>query len=442
MPSPVAEIRLSLPGTAEQLDLRGLELLRERRLVRVDEGRTRISQSSGGRSHGVQRSPLAFGGIRTERESSPWWAMAFDPPIDIDEVRLYNRLDGWGVRADHLAVAFSEPGGELQDLVSVDSDLIIDSTLALLRRLTGLDLPVEILATKGSADQARREVLGSLAGLASRARLAKSREEQRLLASLLPRRPMAGQKNLTDDEWALLGHLLACERLRVPSSKTSVVSFHRVLDTRDKLSRLETEVNRAATVLRCEPVLLTRHGFSEVSALRRRSGEFLDLIERAGNVLAECGYPAMLAYGTLLGAVREGDFLAHDDDVDMLIPIPAATRDDVEKALAPLADQLRARGWRVSRPNSYTNFHLTDPGTRLHVDVFPLLVDGSSASLHMEEMRLRPIPTRIVLPPKPFTFLGRDVLVPADPEAFLEERYGAGWSTPDPFYDWPWKLQD
>jgi hypothetical protein len=150
----------------------------------------------------------------------------------------------------------------------------------------------------------------------------------------------------------------------------------------------------------------------------------------------------MLAYGTLLGAVREGNFLAHDDDIDMLIPTTAGNREDVEKTLRSLSEQLRSKGWRVSRPNSYTNFHLTEPSTKLHVDVFPLLVTGDRTSLHMEKMKLREISTDIVLPPRSFSFLGQKMLVPADPEAFLAERYGKSWTIPDPFYDWPWKLQN
>ena len=95
----------------------------------------------------------------------------------------------------------------------------------------------------------------------------------------------------------------------------------------------------------------------------------------------------------------------------------------------------------MTRPNSYTNFHLVEPSTKLHVDVFPLLVDGDRTKLHMEKMRLRDIATDILLPPRSFTFLGEEMLVPADPEAFLVERYGEGWSTPDQFYDWTWKLE-
>ena len=35
--------------------------------------------------------------------------------------------------------------------------------------------------------------------------------------------------------------------------------------------------------------------------------------------LTELGYDSFLSYGTLLGAVRDHDFIEHDDDVDMAV---------------------------------------------------------------------------------------------------------------------------
>lgn len=440
--SPVSRIRLFLPESEGQLDLRGLELFRGGRRVAVDSAGTAIAQSSDVRRPGARRSPFAMGGIRTQKETGPWWAVTFDPPVDADEIRVYNRLDGWGVRANTLTVAAAGPDGLFRTVRSVDSDRVIETTVALLGRLTGLDLDASTLKTEESAAAARLQVLAELARRAGTGLLTADREEQRLLASLIRRRRLSDDETLSDDEWTLLGHLLAAERVRVPSSKTSMATFHRVLDSRAKLTRLETEVNRAGEILGSPRAVLTRHGFTDIGMLQQRSDDFVGLMQRVAAVLDDCGYPAMLAYGTLLGAVREGNFLAHDDDIDMLIPITAATREDVEKVLGPLAQELRSKGWQVSRPNSYTNFHLTEPGTGLHVDVFPLLVDGDRSSLHMEKMQLRQIATDIVLPPRPFTFLGQKMLAPADPEAFLAERYGDGWSTPDPFYDWPWKLED
>jgi hypothetical protein len=439
---PVSQIRVFLPKTEGELDLRGIELYQGGRRVTVDDAKTTVDQSSDARRPGNRRSPFVLGGIRSRKETGPWWTVAFDSPVVADEVRVLNRLDGWGARSRHLTVAVAGPDGRYSTVRSVDSDRVVTSTLELIARLTGRELDASVLASEQAAASARTEVLAELARRAGEGLLTPDREEQRLLASLVRRHRLAEGDTLTDDEWTLLGHLLAAERLRVPGTATSMRSFHRVLDTREALRRLETEANRAGEVLGTPQAVLTRHGLTNVGGLRERSAEHVALMQKAAAALAERGYPAMIAYGTLLGAVREGDFLAHDDDIDMLIPLQASTREQAEEQLAALHRQMREDGWGISRPNSYTNFHLTDPRTRLHIDVFPLLVDGDSTQLHMEKMQLRAIPTSVVLPPSTITFLGEEMLAPAEPEAFLAERYGDGWGTPDPFYDWPWRLRD
>lgn len=439
---PVSQIRLFLPKVQGELDLRGLELYDAGRRVTINDAKTTIEQSSDARRPGNQRSPFVLGGIRSRKEVGPWWTVTFDSPVVADEVRVFNRLDGWGNRSRHLTVAVAGADGTFSTVRSADSDRVVKATLELLARLTGRDVDPSVLASVEAATAARTEILGELARRAGEGLLTADREEQRLLASLIRTHRLPADELLTDDEWTLLAHLLVAERVRVPSTKTSMRSFHLVLDSHAALERLQTEVDRAGEVLGAPEAVVTRHGLTDVGGLRKRSAEHVELMRKAAGVLDECGYPAMLAYGTLLGAVREGDFLAHDDDIDMLIPMQAATREDAEEILGDLHARLRERGWKVSRPNSYTNFHLTDQATGLHIDVFPLLVDGDSAQLHMEKMKLRAIPTSVVLPPSTITFLGEEMLAPAQPEAFLAERYGETWSTPDPFYDWPWALRD
>lgn len=438
---PAAEVRFSLPRDGQhQLDLRGLELYRRGKRVDVDLSTASVTQSSDVTKD--DRSPFGFGGIRTAREIAPWWSVRFDPPVDADEVRVFNRLDGYGVRTRALSVAVGR-GAEGPDVVvTVDSDRVVRHTLDVLSRICGTPLDEAVLASAEAAGAARADVLARLAERARTGLLTTDPEEQRLLAQLLPTERPDDEAELSDDEWALLGHLLAAERHRAPGTATSMRAFQFVLRSKADLHRLGDEVNRAGEVLGAPRAVLTRHGIVDVGGLRERSDDYIATIENASAVLESCGYPTMLAYGTLLGAVREGDFLAHDDDVDLMVPLDAPGRAEGEPLLAELRERLQAKGWKVSRPNSYTNFHLHDPETKLHVDVFPLFVGGESTLLHMEKMQLRSIDTDIVMPPRTLEFKGHELLGPARPEAFLEERYGPGWSVADPFYDWPWTLRD
>lgn len=432
----VLELTLFLPRREEgQLDLRGIELYQAGR--RVDPAGARVTQSSDATKD--DRSPFAMGGIRTSRETGPWWSLRFEQPVEVDEIRVYNRLDGFGRRNRRLTVVATGPAGTAAR-VSTDSDRVVRRTLELATRLTGIKVDEEVLGSVERSRDVRETVVAALAARARGGLLTANPVEQQLLVSWVALAPGPDDEGPSDDDWALLGHVLAAERLRLPTTATSIRTFHLILRTRARLERLSREVNAAGEVLGTAPAVLSRHGMVDDGGLRRRSTEYLDTIERASALLGGLGFPTMLAYGTLLGAVRDKDFLAHDDDVDVMIPLDVPDRDHAEPVLERLRSDLRSAGWRVSQPNSYTNFHLRDPSTGLHVDVFPLFVDGERTTLHMEKMQLRPIPTAVVMPPTSLVFRGRELLGPADPEAFLAERYGAGWSVADPYYDWPWRL--
>ncbi|GAA4720872.1 hypothetical protein GCM10023216_07390 [Isoptericola chiayiensis] len=434
----VREIELFLPRREEgQLDLRGIELYRGGRRIALDGDRVDVTQSSDATKD--DRSPFMMGGIRTKREVGPWWRMWLAETLDVDEIRVYNRLDGFGRRNRRLTVAYAADDGRFTP-VSTDSDRVVRSTLDLLARLTAITVTDEDLGSVERARALRRELLARLADRAREGLLTADPTEQRLVLSAIRLEPGSDDEEPSDDEWALLGHALAAERHRVPTTATSIRTFHLLLRTRARLERLAREANAAGEVVGTPPAVLSRHGLVDDGGLRARSDEYLDTIERASRLLGDLGYPTMLAYGTLLGAVREKDFLAHDDDVDLMVPLEAMDRDSAEPVLGELRLALQQKGWKVTRPNSYTNFHLHDPSNGLHVDVFPLFVDGERTTLHMEKMKLRSIATSIVMPPAPITFKGRELLGPAKPEAFLAERYGDGWSVSDPYYDWPWRL--
>ena len=53
--------------------------------------------------------------------------------------------------------------------------------------------------------------------------------------------------------------------------------------------------------------------------------------------------------GTLLGAVREGSILAHDDDIDLLVYLGHVAPPDVSIASYVLERSIRARGHEVIR---------------------------------------------------------------------------------------------
>ena len=80
------------------------------------------------------------------------------------------------------------------------------------------------------------------------------------------------------------------------------------------------------------------------NTLHRR---LLDAMTRTLADLDELGYTVAITGGTLLGAVREGSILAHDDDIDLLVYLGESAPPDISIASYALERSIalaRSRG--------------------------------------------------------------------------------------------------
>ena len=110
----------------------------------------------------------------------------------------------------------------------------------------------------------------------------------------------------------------------------------------------------------------------------------LSILTRIDSICRENGLKYMLAYGTLLGAVRHKGFIPWDDDIDLLLP-----RKDYE-TLRSVAKSFNTKEWKLlsysNEPRfllpfmKYCNKHtiVTPPRFNtgfvygLSIDIFPL----------------------------------------------------------------------
>lgn len=166
-------------------------------------------------------------------------------------------------------------------------------------------------------------------------------------------------------------------------------------------------------------------------------GLLLDEVEALLRFLNDrAGVPAFICYGTLLGAVRNGRLIGHDNDVDIAYLSDQAYPVDVVREGFRVERLLRAEGWRVRRGS----------GTRLNVQV--RLGDGSVRfvdifTAHWVEGRLY-IPSdtgfelsrSTLLPLTTVELHGRPMPAPADSETLLAATYGEGWRVPDPAFQY------
>lgn len=160
---------------------------------------------------------------------------------------------------------------------------------------------------------------------------------------------------------------------------------------------------------------------------RHRSiGQFPEALRAAMRCLEAAGIETFLTAGTLLGAIREGDFLPFDKDIDLGV-----------SSRVPMADIARAM---AADPDFDTDWKPGDDGIlycwrwkkRLAIDFFRFYEEGDTVwyGLHRsgELMKWVHKPFELV----DLDWLGIKVRIPADSEFFLEEVYGPDWRIPDP----------
>ncbi len=146
----------------------------------------------------------------------------------------------------------------------------------------------------------------------------------------------------------------------------------------------------------------------------------------------ETGRDLFVAYGTLLGLVRDGDLIAHDDDVDAMFMLEADNAYDAGQEFAKIADSLKNAGQNILNTFPGGNFHWAMPNG-INLDVFGYWCDGQEISGYMFSFAGN---ENDVFPAKRENLCGVEVLVPSNPEKFLQGVYGDGWSVPDPHFQW------
>ncbi|MBQ8704674.1 MAG: LicD family protein [Bacteroidales bacterium] len=152
-----------------------------------------------------------------------------------------------------------------------------------------------------------------------------------------------------------------------------------------------------------------------------------NILQLTDRLLNECGIPYFLAFGTLLGAVREGDFINGDEDVDIII--------SDEERLYNSLPYLYKHGLFVNRIYRDELYSFHTEGRHGHIDLYVMK--------EVTKPRIfRRIYTRICynLHPKHFfteisndgkyKLHGKSYPYPSNPEKLLVHWYGRNWRIP------------
>ncbi len=165
----------------------------------------------------------------------------------------------------------------------------------------------------------------------------------------------------------------------------------------------------------------------QVEPLIKAIAEVLDALKSAG-------VDGFLAYGTLLGAVRNGALIGHDSDADLGYVSDHEHPVDVMRESFALQRALCDMGYptmRYSGAAFKVDVRESDGSVR-GLDVFGgFMMDGN---LHLMGEIRTPFERSWIFPLTTATLEGRTFPVPADTDKFLVATYGPHWRTPDPAY--------
>ncbi|RBY77778.1 class I SAM-dependent methyltransferase [Geodermatophilus sp. TF02-6] len=171
----------------------------------------------------------------------------------------------------------------------------------------------------------------------------------------------------------------------------------------------------------------------DAAARHALQDRLLDRLGAVQDVLEDLGLRPFVCYGTLLGAVREGDLIAHDDDADLGYLSSHEHPADVVRENLELERALRARGFPLVRHSAgHLQLVFDDgEGTQDHyIDVFTaFVVEGRTYlcfQVGCDDLDLRSL--------SEVTVRGRRFPAPTAAEQLLAATYGPGWRTPDPSF--------
>ena len=138
------------------------------------------------------------------------------------------------------------------------------------------------------------------------------------------------------------------------------------------------------------------------------------------------GIPFILFYGTLLGAVREHDFISHDEDIDLVM-----YKTDMERFLATLFT-LRERGFELARYERRGFLSIIRKGEYIDVYFYEPYPHDERLWYCCQDICLK----EYVLDVMPYHFQNDEYLVPRNYVKYLEYYFGDNWQTPIQIFDY------
>lgn len=157
----------------------------------------------------------------------------------------------------------------------------------------------------------------------------------------------------------------------------------------------------------------------------------LGLVNGVRSALRPFDYELCVSYGTLLGLVRESDFIGHDDDVDCMLLVKANSMIGAVEDFHAACNLLRDYGYSVKFASN-GQAKLVKGQSELDIFLAWFEADGLKLTFTVKT----DVPITSILPIRTAKMLNIDVPVPNEPNVLLSTIYGANWKTPDSSFTW------
>lgn len=383
--------------------------------------------------------------FHSTREDCPSLTITFHEPVLIGYLELTNRRDKWGSRIQNLTVLAELSSQEIVPIYNMQSSYNVERDLMIIDQAC-YQAKIKSRAEGIKGDSIRKELLSVfLKDLESNIEKLQDKHFNMPIQML----SMWNEKYKPSDidthkiELSILALFVFYKSRK--SLTLSLNSFSRLLPTSRDIEQLEENINYYRKLSSEQPIKLTKHGAAKQGMLVSNVDAVLTALNEVMLDLSTLGYNPCLAYGTLLGAKREGQFIAHDDDVDILIELSKEELNEknVKTLMEKLQSELDSSKYRInigSKTTTTYNIHVFHKQTNIMIDIFPYWFNKEHAYLHMEKMKIRSIPRHILTGRDDIELYGKPYPAPINTSEFLEERYGDGWETPDRYHEWPWPV--
>ena len=140
-------------------------------------------------------------------------------------------------------------------------------------------------------------------------------------------------------------------------------------------------------------------------------------------------------FGFVLGFVRDGDFIPHDDDIDLIVAFDRDSVPTISGGLELVGQHLQSLGYEVWGDKLFNHRWVKRPGGQ-SIDVFVGLREGDGVAWYPSERKL--LDWGDVFPSMEVDMYGLACPVPRNPLRYLERTYGPGWRTPDNNFNHSW----